>query len=221
MKTLIAVPCMDMLHTAFAESLLNMVKPEGTGVCFKSGSLVQDSRNLLSLYAINNGYDTVLWLDSDMVFPADTLVRMQARVSKGIDMVTGLYFKRTMPTSPVLYKELLPPEKNENGEIVKRVSDYTDYPHESMFTVAGCGFGCVMTTTALLKRMWDEYGPPFTPYFWCGEDIAFCHRVNQSNVPICCDSSITCGHIGLFSYTEQLFQRQSMTTEKTDERKTD
>ena len=60
MKILIAIPCMDTVPVPFAESLLNLDKPEGTKVCFKSGSLVYDARNLLSITAIKEGFELKL-----------------------------------------------------------------------------------------------------------------------------------------------------------------
>lgn len=207
-KTLIAIPCMDTLHTAFADALLRMDKPPGTSVCFKPNSLIYDSRNLLSLTAIENNFDNVLWLDSDIIMPADTLVRMQQYATNGYNMVSGLYFKRTMPTAPVIFSRIDPPAPDENGHVTKHIDEYTNYPSNKLIPVAGCGFGCVMTTTTLLRKLWDEFFPPFAPYPWAGEDISFCHRVNLSGFKIYCDTSIRCSHIGTFAYTDQLYQQQ-------------
>lgn len=204
MKTLIAIPCMDMLPVGFAQSLLYMYKGNQTTVYFKPNSLVYDSRNLLSLYAIENGFDNVLWLDSDMLFPPHTLMKLQ---SYNMDMVTGLYVKRHEPVEPVLYEKIEEPERGQDGKLIANIAAYTDYPRDKFFPVAGCGFGCVLTSTKLLKHVWDEFGPAFTPYPWASEDISFCHRVNQLGYQIYCDSSVSCGHIGQFVYTEDLLKR--------------
>ena len=204
MKTLIAIPCMDMLPVGFVQSLLYMHKGDNPTVYFKPNSLVYDSRNLLSLYAIENGFDNVLWLDSDMLFPPNTLTKLEAY---NMDMVTGLYVKRHEPVEPVLYEKIEEPERGSDGKLIANISAYTSYPRDSFFPVAGCGFGCVLTSTKLLKHVWDEYGPAFTPYPWSSEDISFCHRVNQLGYQIYCDSSVSCGHIGQFIYTENLLKR--------------
>ena len=204
MKTLIAIPCMDMLPVGFVQSLLYMHKGDNPTVYFKPNSLVYDSRNLLSLYAIENGFDNVLWLDSDMLFPPNTLTKLEAY---SMDMVTGLYVKRHEPVEPVLYEKIEEPERGSDGKLIANIASYTNYPSDSFFTVAGCGFGCVLTSTKLLKHVWDEYGPAFTPYPWASEDISFCHRVNQLGYQIYCDSSVSCGHIGQFIYTENLLKR--------------
>ena len=204
MTTLIAIPCMDMLPVGFVQSLLYMHKGDNPTVYFKPNSLVYDSRNLLSLYAIENGFDNVLWLDSDMLFPPNTLTKLEAY---NMDMVTGLYVKRHEPVEPVLYEKIEEPERGSDGKLIANISAYHDYPRDSFFPVAGCGFGCVLTSTKLLKHVWDEYGPAFTPYPWASEDISFCHRVNELGYQIYCDSSVSCGHIGQFIYTENLLKR--------------
>lgn len=208
MKTLIAIPCMDMLPVGFVQSLLYMNKGDSPTVYLKPNSLVYDSRNLLSLYAIENGFDNVLWLDSDMLFPPNTLTKLEAY---NMDMVTGLYVKRHEPVEPVLYDIIDQPMRQKNGRLEGTISVYKNYPEDSFFPVAGCGFGCVLTSTKLLKHVWDEFGPAFTPYPWAGEDISFCHRVNQLGYQIYCDSSVSCGHIGTFVYTEDLLKRGDST----------
>lgn len=214
MKILIAIPCMDTVPVPFAESLLNLDKPEGTKVCFKAGSLIYDARNLLSLTAIEHGFDYVLWLDSDMVFPRDTLTRLLDDVSRShMDMVSGLYVKRTMPTKPVIYYQIEPPKPNAQGIPEIQICEWMNYPKDEVFAIAGCGFGCVLTSVKLLKDVWDRYGPAFAPYPWAGEDISFCYRVEQmyrekkEHQYIFCDSRIKCGHVGSFLYTEDILKR--------------
>lgn len=208
MKTMIAIPCMDTVPVSFVESLMAMDKPEGTAVCFQPNSLIYDSRNLLALTAIKGGYDYVLWLDSDMIVPKDTLTRLlddalnSNKYSKLV-MVSGLYVKRSMPTSPVLFDRIDPPYEKD-GKLLKAIHEYVDYPHGDLFTIEGCGFGCVLTDVNLLKEVFEKFGPAFAPFPWAGEDASFCYRVKQLGWPMYCDSSIRCGHIGQFVYTDNL-----------------
>lgn len=215
MKTLIAVPCMDMVPVGFVQSLLHMFKGPDTDIAIQVNSLVYDSRNLICLQAIENNYDRVMWFDSDMMFTKDTMQMLHADLDgksvmsdtnlsafPGCDMVTGLYFKRRPPYTPVIFSLLDEPAEND-GKLVARVHPYTMYPHDELFTVAGCGMGCCMTSVKLLKDVWDRFGPAFSPLPWAGEDISFCHRVNKLGYQIWCDSRISCGHIGQFVYTEQ------------------
>ena len=204
MTTLIAIPCMDMLPVGFVQSLMYMHKGDNPTVYFNPNSLVYDSRNLISLYAIEHNFDDVLWLDSDMLIPPDALTKLQKH---NLPMVTGLYVKRHAPVEPVLYETIEEPVRGQDGKLIANVSSYIDYPRDSLFPVAGCGFGCVLTRTQLLKDVWDEFGPAFSPLPWASEDISFCHRVNQLGYEIFCDSSVSCGHIGTYIYTENNIKR--------------
>lgn len=205
MKTLIAIPCMDTVPVGFAQSLIYLKKGDNVSVLFKPNSLVYDSRNLISLTAIENHFDRVMWFDSDMMFQPDTLQTLHDDMDNiGCDMVTGLYVKRYSPVEPVLYSVIEEPVRDETGRLVKNITPYSNYARNSVFPVAGCGFGCVLTSVKLLKEVWDKFGPAFNPFPWAGEDISFCHRVNLLGHQIWCDSTVSCGHIGNYVYTEDL-----------------
>lgn len=208
MKTLIAIPCMDTAPVAFTQCLLDLKKPDDTKVCFKSGSLVYDARNLLTLTAIENEFDNILWIDSDMQFQADLLERLRADMADtGADIVAPVCFKRRMPTEPVIYSRVEPPEKDADGHVVARVDVYKDYPLDSIFPVAGCGFGICMTSVGILTRVWNRIGPAFSPLPWASEDISFCFKVAQVGGTIFADSRIKTGHIGQAIFTEELYLR--------------
>lgn len=208
MKILIAVPCMDMVPTQFMLSILGMDKPEGTGIHVNTGALVYDSRNLITLYAIENGYTHVMWIDSDVLIPKDTIPRMLKDMEElNAEFITGLYVKRAFPTEPVLYSTLLEPQANQDGIMEKRIETFTDYPKNSRFKVSGCGMGCAMTTVNLLAHVWHIFGPAFNLFPWAGEDQSFCYRVKLLHKDIWCDSSISCGHVGQFVYSEKLLNR--------------
>ena len=209
MKILIAIPCMDTLHTQFARCLVDLTRiaPPDTSVCFKQSSLIYDSRNLLSLTAIEGDYDYVMWLDSDMTFKPTTLhTLLKDAQDGGYDLVSGLYVKRKYPVIPVLYERIEQPDFKAK-DIKKSFDDYLDYPRNTIFPIAGCGFGCVLTSVSLIKRVWDKFGPAFSPYKWCGEDISFCYRANKLGAKLACDSSVTCGHIGTVEFTEDIYIR--------------
>lgn len=193
-----------------------MDKPQGTQSCFKANSLVYDSRNQLSLIAMDQNFDMILWLDSDMIVPQDTLTKMIDHYEKGSDFITGLYFKRTIPTSPVLYKTVDPPQTNDDGILTKQITDVHTYTPGDIIPAEGCGFGCVMTSVSMLRELWNKYGPPFTPFPWASEDISFCYRAKLSGYHLFCDTSISCGHDGHIVFTEQLYQHNMKRGEKHD-----
>lgn len=209
MKTIIAIPCMDKVDTLFMASLLGMRRVGEVHFDIKKGSMIFDSRNEVAVDAITQEADRVLWIDSDMRFSNDLMERMSARLDEGCEMVCGLFFKRVLPTMPVIYKRLLPPSEFPDGRKIKQVMAYTDYPKDELFEVQGCGFGAVMMTKQLIKDVWDTYNqPPFIPMDWCGEDMAFCYKVREMGRKIWCDSSIKVGHIGQVEFGEETWRNQ-------------
>lgn len=200
MKTLIAVPCMDQVAAPFAQNLAAMQKDGESLVSFIIGSLIYESRNNFAKQALAVKADYVLWLDSDMIFPGDLMPRMHKHMQEGKDIVTGLYFRRRPPFTPVLYKEL---GVNEDGSGFH--SDYNDYPKDSLFEVGGCGFGCVMTRTSVLEDIALNQHQWFEPYHSFGEDLSFCLRARELGHRIWCDSTIKCGHVGQLIVDESVY----------------
>lgn len=217
MKTLIAIPCMDMVHTEFMKSLLGM-RPAGEArYGLTSSSLVYDARNTLARQAIDEGYDRILWLDSDMDFQPDLMQRLSADLDEGRDFVCGLYFKRKAPILPVCYKNV-GFFNDDAGKSTPVAVCYEDYPRDQVFEVNGCGFGAVMHTVDILKKAVETFGLPFSPVLGFGEDLSFCMRLTKLGVKMYCDSSIKVGHIGWGPITEDTYlaTRNEKITERVD-----
>ena len=201
MKTLIAVPCFDMVHTDFMRSMVELHKPDDTSFTVLKNTLIYTARNIVAANAIEYGFDRVMWFDSDMSFPADTLLRLSQHMDNGYDFVSGLYFARKPPEiKPIMYKKLW--WENQGDKIDTGAENYWDYP-EGLTKCAAVGFGCALTSVDLLKRVGERFGSPFTPIDCMGEDMAFCWRVNQIGGEIYVDTTIKCGHVGQYEYTEK------------------
>ena len=206
MRYLIAVPSHDMVHADFTRSLMELDKPENTAFTMITNTLIYTARNLIAQNAVKYGFDRVMWFDSDMKFKSDTMIRLAEDMDKGYDFVTGLYFSRQEPIRPIIHKEVNWRVKDD-GWIDSSAELYWDYPKDELFPVEACGFGCCMTSVALLKRMCDKYGSPFYPLMGMGEDTTFCFRATQDGEKIYCDSGIMVGHIGQHEYTEKDYRR--------------
>ena len=206
-KYLIAVPCLDMVHTGFMASLVAMQRVGACKHSFLANSLVYDARNMLAAEAIDTGADRILFLDSDMGFDVDLMQRFADDMDEGRDYVSGIFFKRMFPLKPCIYKTVDIIEGN-NGMIGK-TELYLDYPKDTLFPIAGSGFGAVMLSTKMVKDVYDTFGFPFAPMPGIlGEDLVFCYRAKQLGYELWCDSRIKLKHIGHFAYGEEHYIRQ-------------
>ena len=204
-KILIAVPCMDMLPAQFAHSLATLtsygIEDTQISVWFNLGSLIYSSRDQIAKKALLDEADLIMWFDSDMVFNPDTLQRMLKLIDEGNDMVTGVYYRRTPPFSPVVFKTM---EMNEEGTGFEW-TEFEKIP-DGLFEVGACGFGCVLMKTEIFVSVFAKFGLMFTPIANCGEDIAFCWRARQCGYKIIADPSISLGHVGYTIISKNFFE---------------
>lgn len=201
MKTLIAIPCMDQVPALFAQSLATMKMVGECQIAFQIGSLIYTSRNELSAYAMEKGFDYILWLDSDMIFPEDFHERMlKTLIDNNLDILTGIYYKRRPPYSPVLFNEMKSTKRGWKYSWVE------DVPNE-LFEVEACGFGCVLMKTEVLMSVRLKHGYLFHPMRDGGEDVSFCWRARDCGYKIMCDPAIVCGHVGNVIITDTLYKQ--------------
>jgi len=183
-KLLIAVPAGDYIHAEFVKCLLALTRRlDRDGVEYEvaihTGSLVYIARDVLACKAINEGFDYVLWLDSDMVFTDDLLEDLQF---SGEDFVTGIAVGRREPFCSCLFSDL---------EDITRIEEYPS----NTFQVKGCGFACVLIYTEILRGVWMTYKTCFAPMERYGEDVAFCWRAGQLGFKIWAEPAVKVGHI--------------------------
>ena len=198
-RTLIAIPCLDMVHTEFCRSLARLHTVGEIHHSFVQCSLVYTSRKQLCRTAMESGADYVLWLDSDMVFEP-TLMEELMKDMEGRDIVSAMYFARKPPYRPVILKTL---EKTLGGG---NVEHYDDYPTDGIFEIAGCGFGCVMMRTNVIRQMAEIFSDTFGPIPGFGEDFSFCLRAKTMGVKMYADPKIIVGHCGGMIVTQDTYR---------------
>lgn len=201
MNILVAVPSMDSVPAHFAQSLASLKKIGNVAVAFKVGSLIYTSRNELAQHALKMEADYVLWLDSDMKFEPDLLEKMIAKMDKfGIDILSGLYFRRVPPFTPVAFDQL---DLDENGNCVHHNIDHVP---GGFLQIAGCGFGCVLMKVDVLLDVIATFRDAFSPFPGVGEDLSFCIRARKCGHSIWLDPSIELGHCGHNVITRDYFE---------------
>ena len=189
MKLMVAVPTTDYVHAEFMRCLGNLcieLAENGTEVSLEvqTGTLVYIARNRLARKAIDRGYTHVLWLDSDMTFGPNIVDDL---LFCGKDMVCGAFVSRRPQYKPCVYSDISDPGN------MKPVESFGTEP----FLVDGCGFATVLTTTELLKAVWNKFDTCFRPTEKYGEDLAFCDRVKQIGREIWCEPTVRQGHLAI------------------------
>ena len=200
MKLMIAIPTIDYMHFAFVRclsALIEHLKDRGTDyeLAFRGNTMVYMARDDLARKAIADGFTHVLWLDADMIFP-ETIVEDLQRSGK--PFVSGVYSARRPPHRSCVFTSLFPVERPAPDA----------YP-DDVFEIHGCGFGCVLMETEILKKTGFYTGLLFLPDGAFGEDLSFCQRARSQGFRLWCDPRVVCGHIGQMAvYPEAQFYQE-------------
>ena len=193
MKVMVAIPCGDMVHADFAYDLANMVgytqfaKPEWTLMLYHiKGTYLPRARAALANAAMEQDCTHILWLDSDMRFPKDTLVRLMGH---GQAIVAANYPTRQPPFIPTAMD-----------------NDYQPvFGGEGLTDVRVCGMGVMLTTTDVFRKIGKPYfalGYNKKQDDYAGEDTFFCEAARREGLRVQVDWELTkeVSHCGGYTF---------------------
>lgn len=192
MKILIGIPCMDKIPIETIASLQALKKTDDCEIQYVSNSLVYDARNQLAQEAMSRGFDYLLFIDSDMVFPADVLTRL---IADKKDIVSGVYYARKGNHFPVIFSKVRP-----KTLFRKQIAEKFFTVPEGIFEIKGCGMGMCLIKVSALRKIFDRYKEPFRPLKLLGEDLSFCYRATKRGFKIYADANVELGHVGTKIY---------------------
>jgi len=192
-KILLAIPTAKYIEVETFKSIYDLDVPDGYEVEFRYsfGYRIDQVRNLIASWAVD--FDYVMWVDSDIILPRDTLTKM---LSHDKDIVSGMYIQRIPGTHNLeIYKD------SGQGGVVR--TSLEELPQNSLVEIASCGFGCVLVKS---KVMNDVGHPQFVYHValdhrhTVSEDVDFCVKARAKGFKLFVDTSIKCAHTGASTY---------------------
>lgn len=195
-KVLIAVPCGDSVSSGFAQDLANLVgwtqfaRPDTqTALYFLRGTYLPRARAVLAKQAVERADSHILWLDADMRFPKDTLIRLLLHDKP---IVAANYPTRTPPIVPTAV------DGQRREVFVHEAGELKDVAH--------CGMGCMLTAVKVfldIGKPWFAVGYSEKADDYAGEDIFFCQRARKHNYQILLDPVLSeqVRHTGSMDFT--------------------
>jgi hypothetical protein len=195
-KLAILVPTRDTVHSQFAYCLAQLIKTTSeagidTYLFFDSSTILLNQREKLIENAKDIKCDYVLWLDSDMMFPSTTALRL---LSHNKDIVACNYMKRSKPLKTVAYTDL----RNWDSWLPLE-------PKDDLIKVEGVGMGCMLMKTEIfnsLQKPYFEFTYKGDTQDWYGEDFMLLTklRLNEFNVYIDTILSMDIKHLGIYAF---------------------
>ena len=195
-KLAILVPTRDMIHSHFSYSLTQLyATTREMGIdaylFYDSSTILLNQREKLIHKAFEVNADYVIWLDSDMMFPSTTAMRL---LNHNLDIVACNYNKRTTDRKTVAYRN---------------VGDWDSYvrmdEQEPLVKVEGTGMGCMLMKTDVFNKLSKPYFE-FTYReegdFWHGEDFQLQKKLIEVGCDIMIDTNLSreIKHIGLYAF---------------------
>ena len=199
-KLAVLSPTRDQVHSAFSKCLIELVKLNtmngiDTHVVFDASTVLLTQRERLAMEAQSIGAEYMLWLDSDMVFPPTTAMRLMAHKE---NIVAANYVRRQLPAKGVAYET---------------IGDWQNplpfEPQDELVEVEGIGMGCMLMKTSILKDIpqpWFEF--KWTPKSndHLGEDMILCQKMTALGHKIKVDTqlSMEMRHLGTWAFGPDL-----------------
>lgn len=186
----IGVPCREQGRwTPFWECVQRLHRPEGTELIVRYDNSVARARNQIAQQALDRDLDYVFWLDDDMLFPADVLMRILQRPEQ---IVIGLTLSRCLIDGNS-FRPIWSDREMVGDEWVP-VSEIRTGPNGLMELCSGTGGGVLtrMEVFHLVPSPWWTIGQITADMFW--EDIIYYQKMRAAGVKVWGDPSIRFGH---------------------------
>lgn len=202
-KLLVGLPNTGYYHFSTVSSLmgLQISKDIQMSSSFISNCLIYDARESLVKHAIENNYDYILMVDSDMVLPPNTLIELLNTLDAGFDLATGLIFKRSYPFQPCFYSKARISEKD--GKFIPQLEGIIKWNVGEIYPIEACGMACCLIKVECLKELET---PLFYPFPDIGEDITFCIKFRQKGFKLGLNTNIDVGHLAIHPITSKYQQ---------------
>ena len=200
-KVAICVPCRDELMSGFCFDLAKLVQYEALRgkvdihLLQMTGTLIFTQREKLAEEALAWGADYLMWVDSDMRFPKDTLEEM---LKHNVDIVGVNATTRREPINSTALHLVI---KNEKEHSWIHIDSLNNNGIEKCTAV---GFGLTVIKASVFRKVsrpwfnviWSDHGAII------GEDVHFCIKCQDTgyDVYVDHDTSRQIGHIGTRSF---------------------
>jgi len=211
MKLTIAIPENNMWGTStsvfWSIALCVMVKPEITQFKSDAACPLSLARNRLFRTFYDSDSDWLLFNDTDVVLPFDTIYQMM-KYSDEYDILSGLYFRKSSRKGhkPVAFHNLHQDKKGRWWW-----NSIYRWP-KGACKVGGFGLGCCLIPKRAIKQIIEKQGHPLCHYaqdysdgwlvdgekdfFSMGEDLYFCKKAIDSGLKLGLVTGVVCEHTG-------------------------
>lgn len=207
LKLAIALPLTnDREYADFWDSFIIMEKPERfIFLRPEYPGRIDCVRNILVQGALDRGASHILFMDTDQVFPVNTIPKLFETIElTGAKVVGTVVYRRYAPFDPLVF------EIDEGG--VKKIQFEKIYMQEHL-KVDATGAGCILYDLDVFRTIpkpwfedksdtFDEEKKKHGP----GEDVGFCYKLRDYGFEIWVNTSLDIGHLSKLNVNKGFYQ---------------
>jgi len=148
------------------------------------------SQNFARKIALDENYDYLFSLESDIMCPPDII---QNLMKHSKDIISGVYYIGDKSKGVRVPCITLPKFNEELGAFGTRLlfkEEFPQYLNKGLKQVQAGGMGCTLIYKRVLKRIPFTYDPRFTGH----SDIYFFNEAFRKKIPVFVDTDIYCEH---------------------------
>ncbi len=186
-RVFIGIGCQSEVKAKTLASVAGvLIKSAGKVTTFsmRQGGDIVSARTWLVREALKHKATHILFVDSDMEFPPDTLEKL---LSHDKDIVGVEYYKRKLPLEPVF--------------------EPLDGRSETLYKAGFVATGLLLINLSVftsdlrpLAEPWFNFGRNKAGEVVLGEDVWFCNTARDAGYEVWIDPTIKVNHIGDYSY---------------------
>ena len=209
-RIMIGIATEAAVCTETVQSLYNMMIPEDveTELRIIHSYNIADGRNELVDMMLNEGFDYIFFVDSDVVLPKNALADLYGMHWY---FATGTYPRKEIDTLTQInpYTTLYGHLEENKDCYCPYFMPFSELPAGRIVQVDCCGLGC----TLIHKDLFTQIERPYfffahencsedgtrSPYCM-GEDMYFCRKIVKAGLQMWAHGDVICGHVGKYIY---------------------
>ena len=228
MKLFLALPVYGGYDPHFVTCLLQLVthQPRVADIIIRpciGDSLVARARNRLCAEFLASDATHLLFLDTDLIFSPEHVIKLIEHAKRGEPIVAGLYPKKQL----------------ELGWVCNVLDEIQEPNEHGLVAVKYAGTGCLMFSREVLTKMselnpeieydpdegdspgvkWDFFATGVRAFEgrrrYLSEDWMFCQRAQDAGFEVMMDTSVVLKHVGQFIYPVQDIEAMAVAIDTT------
>ncbi len=209
-SVMVGVPHIANFPGKWVDSWTSLTLPTNCRLKRVWGRPVDVARNLLVKECLEGGFDWLLFIDADMCFAPDSLVRLNSR---GKPLISALCFTRRMPPTPTCYRGVQGYTEEGLPYLGIRTTETLDFLEAHQVELDLYNPGIVLPDCPDALKQYDASGAAFVlihrkvleavepPWFkyssperMIGEDFYFYMKAKEAGFPLWVDRTVIVGH---------------------------